>query len=147
MTATKHVVARVALRTSLFPSAMLCRRRAKHGSEGVVPLLPAARGRRCRRRMRGREKSVPSSVTRFLSASALALAIAFPAAAHSIVDVSVDQRGPAYVAANATLTYTVVVTDLAYDFSYGVVMTDVLPSGATFKSASGSGWNCTQSKG
>jgi len=77
-------------------------------------------------------------------------AAAFPlaASAHSVVDVGVSIAAPAFVAAGSRITYSVTVSNFAYDFAYGVVLTDQLPAGAAFVSASGgSAWNCSQSNG
>jgi uncharacterized repeat protein (TIGR01451 family) len=81
----------------------------------------------------------------------LALAAAvFPlaAGAHSIVDMSVRTAAPAFAVAGSRITYSVTVSDLAYDLAYGIVLTDQLPSGTTFVSASGGdAWNCSASNG
>ncbi len=75
------------------------------------------------------------------------VACASSASAHLIVDLGVSISAPGFAASASTLTYAVTVTDYAYDFAYGVVVTDTLPAGSQFLSASGSGWNCSQSKG
>src|SRR5438105_4703753 len=69
------------------------------------------------------------------------------APAHLIVDVGVSAIAPAIATKSSALTYTINVTDYAYDLGYGVVVTDQLPAGAKFVSASGGGWNCSQSSG
>jgi streptogramin lyase len=75
------------------------------------------------------------------------LAFACPAFAHSVVDVGVAIRCPAFVAPNAAAPCTIDVTDYAYDIGLGIVVTAALPANSKFISASGSGWNCPQSKG
>jgi uncharacterized repeat protein (TIGR01451 family) len=79
----------------------------------------------------------------------LAVTFLFPAiaAAHPIVDIAVSIGAPRFAASGASMTYSIRVTDLAYDAANGIVLTDTLPSGAKFTSASGSGWNCSESKG
>ena len=67
--------------------------------------------------------------------------------AHAVVDIGVSVSAPAFAARSSSLTYSVNVTDYAYDFAFGIVVTDILPSGSQFVSASGAGWNCTQSNG
>jgi hypothetical protein len=75
------------------------------------------------------------------------LAFACPAFAHSVVDVGVAIRCPAFVAPNAPTACTIDVTDYAYDIGLGIVVTSALPANSKFISASGAGWNCAQSKG
>ena len=77
----------------------------------------------------------------------LLLAIAPAAYAHNVVDVGVSISAPAFAAASSSMTYTIDVTDYAYDFAYGAVVTDILPANAQFVSASGNGWSCMQSNG
>jgi uncharacterized repeat protein (TIGR01451 family) len=77
----------------------------------------------------------------------LLLICASKAWAHLVVDIGVSINAPAFAPASSSLTYTVNVTDYAYDFAYGIVITDILPAGSQFVSASGAGWNCSQSKG
>ena len=67
--------------------------------------------------------------------------------AHAIVDVGVAISGPSFAAAGSSQSYIINVTDYAYDNAYGVVLTETLPTNAQFVSASGNGWNCSQSKG
>jgi uncharacterized repeat protein (TIGR01451 family) len=54
---------------------------------------------------------------------------------------------PDPVNAAAPLTYTLVVTNIGPSDAPSVLVTDTLPSGSTFVSASGSGWSCSQSGG
>src|SRR5207237_1341887 len=68
-----------------------------------------------------------------------------PAFAHLVVDVGVAVGAPSYAPAGGTITYKIAVIDLAYDFAYGVVMKDTLPSSTRFRSAGGSGWYCNAS--
>ncbi|HEY8131100.1 MAG TPA: hypothetical protein VII12_04360 [Thermoanaerobaculia bacterium] len=77
----------------------------------------------------------------------LFLVCASSAWAHAVVDIGVSISAPAFIAPSSSLTYTVNVTDYAYDFAYGIVITDLLPAGSQFVSASGAGWNCSQSGG
>jgi uncharacterized repeat protein (TIGR01451 family) len=68
-------------------------------------------------------------------------------AAHPVVDLAVSMSAPQFAAEGASITYIVRVSDLAYDTATGILLTDTLPAGARFTSASGSGWNCSESKG
>lgn len=54
-------------------------------------------------------------------------------------DVAVTKTGPAAVAAGGTITYAITVQNLGPIVATGVVVTDTLPSTASFVSASGSG--------
>jgi uncharacterized repeat protein (TIGR01451 family) len=82
-----------------------------------------------------------------LTCTAIAIGmIANTAAAHLIVDIKMSVNAPAFVAARQTLTYQVIADDLANDSAYGVVVTDTLPSSVAFVRASGTGWNCSESK-
>lgn len=49
---------------------------------------------------------------------------------------------PSPVAANGTLTYTLTVNNVGRGAAYGVDVRDLLPSGVTYESASGSGFTC-----
>jgi uncharacterized repeat protein (TIGR01451 family) len=69
------------------------------------------------------------------------------AAAHPVVDLSIAIEAPPFAARSGAITYLVHVTDLAYDPATGIVVTDTLPPGAKFTTASGSGWTCSESKG
>jgi uncharacterized repeat protein (TIGR01451 family) len=68
------------------------------------------------------------------------------AAAHLLVDIKMSVNAPAFVATRQRLTYQVIVDDLANDSAFGVVVTDTLPPSVTFVKASGTGWNCSESK-
>jgi uncharacterized repeat protein (TIGR01451 family) len=72
--------------------------------------------------------------------------IANTAAAHLLVDIRMSVNAPAFVAARQKLTYQIVADDLANDSAFGVVVTDTLPSSVAFVKASGTGWNCSESK-
>jgi len=54
-------------------------------------------------------------------------------------DVQVTQTGPAIAAPNGTITYTIVVRNNGLSAATGVVLTDTLPAGVTFVSATGGG--------
>jgi streptogramin lyase len=71
------------------------------------------------------------------------LVCAASAYAHNIVDVGVSIVGPAFAPAGSSQTYTINVTDFAYDNGSGVVAT--ITTNAQVVSASGNGWNCTKS--
>jgi uncharacterized repeat protein (TIGR01451 family) len=51
------------------------------------------------------------------------------------------------VQVDAVLTYTLSVENLGVDPAQDVVVTDVLPAGVAFQSASGEGWSCSESGG
>src|SRR5438552_16286072 len=68
------------------------------------------------------------------------------AAAHLLVDIKMSVNAPAFVATRQKLTYQVVADDLANDSAFGIVVTDTLPSSVAFVKASGTGWNCSESK-
>jgi sugar lactone lactonase YvrE len=93
------------------------------------------------------------SMRRSLTTSLRPLAMLFvaflpsAAAAHLVVDVGVSLRAPAFAPRGSAITYNIDVSDLAYDFAYGVVVSDQLGSGMKFTSAQGDGWNCTESGG
>ena len=69
------------------------------------------------------------------------------ASAHLIVDVGVSVTAPAFSIKSSAVTFTIAVSDLAYDPAYGVVITDQLAPGMQFLSAKGTSWNCLQSSG
>ncbi len=54
---------------------------------------------------------------------------------------------PDPVNVNSTLTYTLSVENLGGDAAADVVVTDTLPAGVTYQSASGDGWSCSESSG
>ena len=69
-----------------------------------------------------------SSVTTGVSASA---------------DLSIAKTGPAAVTAGGSTTYSLVVANAGPSDAVDLVVTDTLPAGVTFVSATGSGWTCT----
>src|SRR5208282_930135 len=56
-------------------------------------------------------------------------------------DVGIGKSGPAFVSATSNLTYTISVTNFGPSSAGGVVVTDSLPAGVSFVSASGNGIN------
>src|SRR3989441_1056508 len=63
-------------------------------------------------------------------------------------DLSITKTdNPDPVNAGATLTYTVTVTNGGPSTAANVQVTDNLPAGVTFQSASGTGWTCVQAGG
>src|SRR3989454_393389 len=63
-------------------------------------------------------------------------------------DLSITKTdNPDPVNAGATLTYTVMVTNGGPSTAANVQVTDNLPAGVTFQSASGTGWTCVQAGG
>jgi uncharacterized repeat protein (TIGR01451 family) len=60
---------------------------------------------------------------------------------------SITKAGPSTVNTNAPFTYTLTVTNSGQGAANNVQVTDQLPAGVTFVSASGTGWTCTQSGG
>ncbi len=58
-------------------------------------------------------------------------------------DLSLTKTGPASVAAGASITYQLAVSNAGPDSAQAVVVTDELPAGVTFVSAGGSGWGCS----
>ncbi|MBI1741721.1 DUF11 domain-containing protein [Candidatus Acetothermia bacterium] len=66
----------------------------------------------------------------------------------SIADLAINKSdNPDPVNAGATLTYTLQVTNNGPSTATSVTVTDTLPAGVTFVSASGAGWNCGQAAG
>ncbi len=60
-------------------------------------------------------------------------------------DLSVTKSGPATVAAGEVITYQLAVENAGPADASGVSVTDDLPSGVSYVSATGSGWSCTHS--
>jgi uncharacterized repeat protein (TIGR01451 family)/LPXTG-motif cell wall-anchored protein len=58
-------------------------------------------------------------------------------------DLAIVKTGPASVSAGAAVSYQLNVDDLGPSDADGVSVTDTLPAGVTFLSASGSGWTCS----
>ncbi len=58
-------------------------------------------------------------------------------------DLSITKTGPATVAAGGSTTYTLTVANAGPAAATGVSVTDTLPAGVTFVSATGTGWSCT----
>jgi uncharacterized repeat protein (TIGR01451 family) len=58
-----------------------------------------------------------------------------------LADVSIGKSGPATVFAGTNFNYTITVTNAGPSSANGVVVTDALPAGVTFVSASGNGTN------
>jgi large repetitive protein len=61
----------------------------------------------------------------------------------SVADLSLVKTGPKHVTAGANITYHLVVSNAGPDAAALVTVTDTLPPGVTFVSATGSGWTCT----
>lgn len=79
--------------------------------------------------------------------TALAIALcAQTASAHLVVDMKMSLNAPAFKPTGQRITYQVVADNLANDQAFGAVVTDTLPSSVTFVKASGTGWNCSESK-
>ncbi len=60
-------------------------------------------------------------------------------------DLSIAKSGPPTIGATGSLAYTLVVANAGPSDAAGVTVTDLLPAGVTFVSASGGGWTCTNS--
>ena len=58
-------------------------------------------------------------------------------------DLSMVKTGPATAPAGSNLTYSLIVANAGPSTATGVSMTDTLPAGTTFVSATGTGWTCT----
>jgi uncharacterized repeat protein (TIGR01451 family)/LPXTG-motif cell wall-anchored protein len=63
----------------------------------------------------------------------------------AVADLSLVKTGPKRVTAGSRMTYHLVVTNAGPDASGLVTVTDTLPPGVTYVSASGSGWACSHS--
>jgi len=57
-------------------------------------------------------------------------------------DLSLVKTGPSWVDAGSVISYRLVVTNAGPDPALAMVVTDTLPPGVTYQSASGSGWSC-----
>ena len=75
------------------------------------------------------------------STSAWAMAAVALNSATVLADVTVAASGPASVLATSNVTYTITVTNLGSSTASNVVVSDVLPAGATFVNASSGGTN------
>src|SRR6185369_2921251 len=65
-----------------------------------------------------------------------------------VSDLSISKiDDPDPVLAGAPLTYTLNVGNAGPDTATSVSVTDILPGGVAFQSASGAGWSCSQSAG
>jgi uncharacterized repeat protein (TIGR01451 family) len=60
-------------------------------------------------------------------------------------NLSITKAGPSTVNTGAAFTYTLTVTNSGNAAATSVQVTDQLPAGVGFVSATGTGWNCTQS--
>ncbi len=58
-------------------------------------------------------------------------------------DLSMTKTGPATVTAAGTVTYSLVVVDNGPSDAANLTVTDTLPAGVTFVSATGTGWTCS----
>ena len=58
-------------------------------------------------------------------------------------DVSITKTGPATAAPGSTLTYSLTVSNAGPSDATAVSVTDTLPAGVTFVSATGTGWGCS----
>ena len=61
----------------------------------------------------------------------------------ALADLSIVKTGPATVTAGGSTTYSLVVANAGPSDAADLAVTDTLPAGVTFVSASGSGWACT----
>jgi len=59
----------------------------------------------------------------------------------AVADVGIGKSAPAVVSATSNLVYTISVTNFGPSSASGVVVTDTLPAGVTFVSATGGGVN------
>ncbi len=74
------------------------------------------------------------------------LAVIFNTAENS--DMTIDKTAePSPVLVNGILTYTLSVENLGPDEAENVSVTDTLPTGVSFQSASGTGWACSEAGG
>jgi uncharacterized repeat protein (TIGR01451 family)/uncharacterized repeat protein (TIGR02543 family) len=88
---------------------------------------------------------IPAPAARWALPLLFALGLAAPAAsAQAVADLAVDKSGPALAAAGSNVTYTVTLTNFGPDDATSVVLTDPIPAGMTFVSATAaSGFTCT----
>ena len=61
----------------------------------------------------------------------------------ALADLSLIKTGPATIAAGGSISYTLAVTDNGPSDVAVVTVTDTLPAGVTYVSATGTGWTCT----
>ena len=61
----------------------------------------------------------------------------------ALADLALSKTGPASVVAGTAVAYQLVVTDLGPSDAANVSVTDTLPAGVTFVSATGTGWACS----
>ena len=65
----------------------------------------------------------------------------------AVADLSLIKTGPATVAANGAIAYTLAVSNGGPSTATSVSVADTLPAGVSFVSASGTGWTCGQAAG
>jgi uncharacterized repeat protein (TIGR01451 family) len=58
-------------------------------------------------------------------------------------DLSITKAGPPTVTASGSVTYTMTIANNGPSDAAAVSVTDTLPAGVTFVSATGTGWVCT----
>ncbi len=71
----------------------------------------------------------------------------YTAASCPNADLSIVKTGPAQMQAGTNVVYNLAVTNNGPDAATNAVVTDVLPAGTTFVSASGTGWTCNHVAG
>lgn len=71
----------------------------------------------------------------------------FTAAACPTSDLSIAKTGPATIAAGSNITYTLAVTNNGPATATNAVVSDTLPAGTSFVSATGTGWTCNHAAG
>ncbi len=71
----------------------------------------------------------------------------YTAASCPNADLSIAKTGPAQMQAGTNVVYNLAVTNNGPDAATNAVVTDVLPAGTTFVSASGTGWTCNHAAG
>jgi uncharacterized repeat protein (TIGR01451 family)/LPXTG-motif cell wall-anchored protein len=65
----------------------------------------------------------------------------------ALADLSMSKKGPASVVAGGTVSYSIKVKNAGPSTATSVSVSDTLPAGVSFVSASGSGWTCGQAAG